>query len=243
MRRMTQLISPLHFNWSWPLANVALSSDEVHVWATGLEQTGEQIEHLTATLSPDEQARAARFHFKRDRDHFVCARGFMRKILSYYTGKPAEHIAFAYGKNGKPALAESDGAKLNFNLSHSAGLAICAIAKDRDLGIDLEKIVPCADLDDVATRCFPPEEQRMLQILQPPERETTFFRFWTRKEAELKCSGEGISSVLARQIPFDGSIVEMEPASGYLASLAVRGKPFKLQTWHWPAEQFQISRD
>ena len=92
-------------------------------------------------------------------------------------------------------------------------------------------------MDDLAARCFLPEEQSALQFLQPQQKAENFFRYWTRKEAQLKCSGQGFSSDLENEKRFSGTLLELEPAEGYIAALAVCGKPFQLKTWQWQGEQ------
>ncbi|MEO6035427.1 MAG: 4'-phosphopantetheinyl transferase superfamily protein [Verrucomicrobiota bacterium] len=222
-----------HFKWSFPPRDCAISGEEVHVWVADLEQAPRRDE-LAATLSPDEKEKAARFHFERDRESFIAGRGLLRSILSCYTKKSAGSLEFAYEKNGKPRLARPmDHGNLNFNLSHSGGLALYVIAQNRALGIDLENVHSFSDMDDVAARCFLPEEQSTLRSLQPPQKEENFFRYWTRKEAQLKCSGDGFSADAQNEARFDGSLLELEPASGYIAALAVRGQPFALKKWQW----------
>ncbi len=238
MRSLTDNSSARHFNWSFPPESCVLSDEEVHVWVAELEQPDFCSKELAQTLSSDENERASRFHFKQDRKNFVMARGFLRKILCCYAETPADQLKFSYGKNGKPSLRQSSAAEnLNFNVSHSGGLALYAITKNRDIGIDLEKITPCSDMDAIAGQVFFTEERNALKFLESPHKEENFFRYWTRKEAQLKCTGEGFSSELENETRFEGSVLELEPAEGFIATLAVRGKPFFLKTWQWRPAQ------
>lgn len=230
---MQMNLLPRHFKWSFPPRDYTISNEEVHVWAADLEQTP-CVDELATTLSTGERVKAARFRFDRDRDSFIAARGLLRSILSCYTKISAARLEFEYEPNGKPHLAAASRfGNLNFNLSHSEGLALYAIAHDRSLGIDVESVHSFSDMDEVSARCFQPEEQSTLRSLQPPQKEEKFFRYWTRKEAQLKCSGEGFSSDAGSKTYFGGSLLELEPATGYIAALAVCGGPFVLKTWQW----------
>ncbi|MEO7298667.1 MAG: 4'-phosphopantetheinyl transferase superfamily protein [Verrucomicrobiota bacterium] len=222
-----------HFNWSFPPAECVLSAEEVHVWVADIEQDSQLI-NWAQTLSPDEEARAARFHFNRDRKNFTAARGILRAILSCYTKLDAEKICFEYNANGKPSFSSaSQFGNLAFNLTHSGGLALYAIARNRQLGIDLEPVRVLPDMDEIAMRCFLPEEQSILKFLNAPQKAENFFRCWTRKEAQLKCSGSGFSSTSVRENHFQGTLLELAPAEGFLGALAVQGQPFSLRTWQW----------
>lgn len=221
-----------HFNWSFPPLDCVLSNEEVHVWIAEIEQNL-NLRELAKTLSPSEKGRANRFHFKPDREKFIAARGVLRSILSRYTNIPPAEIRIDYEANGKPFLTDaSQFENLVFNLSHSGGVAIYAMTKGREIGIDLEREHSCSDVDAIAARLFLQDEQTSLKFLQSPEKDKMFFRYWTRKEAQLKCSGEGFSASETKNF-FDGTLLDLQPAEGYIASLAVRGTPFTLQTWQW----------
>lgn len=233
MRRVNPRISTRALHWNDPPEDCSLPMNEVHVWAADLDEISLSREFATL-LSRDEAERAARFHFERDRGNFIAARGLLRTILARYTGISAATLQFNYSANGKPSLAPAaQFGNLNFNLSHSDGLAVYAFAKEREVGIDLESLRPFSDMEQIAARCFSSEEQTDLRSLERPAQEEKFFRYWTRKEAILKCGGQGFSdpSVEMNDVPFDGTIREINPANGFIATLAVRGKPFTLKTW------------
>ncbi len=223
------------FQWSLPPDQWPLSDDEVHVWVADLANN-QRFDELLGFLSQDELSKADRFRFSRDRHDYVIGRGLLREILGSYIETRPAILQFHYRENGKPWLANrSMKQNLNFNLSHSGGLLIIAVARNRELGIDLELVRPFSEMEAVASRCFSREEQVTLQYLKFPHKEKNFFRYWTRKEAGLKCSGTGISD----QPDFNATrlnyvLREMEPAQGYLASLAVCGNPFVLKSWQWP---------
>jgi 4'-phosphopantetheinyl transferase len=240
VRRVKPKTVERRLSWNLPPNDCALLESETHVWAADLDEIS-FVREFGPVLSPDESERSARFHFQRDRANFIAARGLLRTILSHYTKTPAADLRFNYSANGKPSLASSaQFQNLNFNLSHSDGLAVYAFARNRELGIDVESLRPFSDMEGIAARCFSKKDQTDLRALQKPQQEERFFRYWTRTEAILKCSGEGFSEMAGKveDAPFDGIIQELEPAEGFIASLAVRGKPFVLKTWQFHRETF-----
>ena len=85
-----------------------LSTRGVHVWSVALDVPPQRLAALESSLSDPERARAARFHFRRDRERFSAARGTLREILGAYLGRPPGEVDFAYGPQGKPRLASAD---------------------------------------------------------------------------------------------------------------------------------------
>jgi 4'-phosphopantetheinyl transferase len=85
-------------------------------------------------LSPDEAARADRFHFERHRRRFIVARTAMRQILGDYCKVPAQEIVFAYGDRRKPALSGAlEHSSVRFNLGHSEDVARLAVTNGSEL--------------------------------------------------------------------------------------------------------------
>lgn len=230
--------------------------DEAHVWRVALRQDATVVSALRETLTPDERARADKFHFERDREHYVVARGALRDILGHYLAAPPASIRFSYSRHGKPALAGGAvPAHLRFNLSHSGELALVAVTRGREVGLDIELIR--ADLAglDIAERFFSPREVRALLALPTELRTTAFFNCWTRKEAYIKALGEGLSHPLrsfavslapsetAKLLSTDGdpqeaarwSLVDLSPGEGYAAALAVEGCAPLIRCWQWSA--------
>jgi 4'-phosphopantetheinyl transferase len=183
--------------WRRPPPDLALSDWEIHFWRASLNLPPRRVRQLARRLSPDEEARAAAFCFDRDRQQFIVCRGLLRAIISRYLGVAGELIRFDYGAFGKPALANGSGeGSLRFNLSHSRGLALYAITRNREIGVDLEYIRPIANAEQIAARCFSAREQQTLRSLQPDQQPAAFFQYWTRTEAYVKATGAGLSLLL-----------------------------------------------
>jgi 4'-phosphopantetheinyl transferase len=252
--KTTPIASPVP-PWRSPPETLVLGGDEVHVWRATLDQTPSQIQNFRRSLAADEQARAERFYFERDREHFIVARGVLRAILSGYLKRAPEGLSFCYSSHGKPALAgESGGDAIRFNVSHSHGIALYAVTRGREVGVDLEHIRSNLAVMEIAERFFSRREVAMLLALPTEEQREAFFRCWTRKEACLKARGEGLSlpldqidvslapgepaSILGTQPDASEasrwSLHELAPAPGYAAALAVEGHGWRLACWQWP---------
>lgn len=196
-------------NWVPAPPKVRWADNEVHVWLTTLELPGDQVGRMETLLSLDEREKAARFHFEKDRRHYIAGRGFLRSLLGEYLAADPARLEFVCNSYGKPSLASSPTPTLRFNLSHSRGLALCAVAHERDVGIDLEYIRPDFATDEIAERFFAPAEVAALRSLAPEQQPRAFFNCWTRKEAFIKALGLGVSHPLDC---FDVSLAPGDPA-------------------------------
>jgi 4'-phosphopantetheinyl transferase len=166
----------------------ALGEAIVHCWLFSLDE-----EASDGALDEVERARAARFHFDRDRRRFVAGRDRIRRILARYVNEPPESIAFETGEHGRPALARGP---VNFNYSRSENRGLLAVSYASVLGADIEAVRMTDDLGDVARQNFSPAEQRALNALAPADWANGFFACWTRKEAVLKAAGTGLRTPL-----------------------------------------------
>ncbi|HSM54600.1 MAG TPA: 4'-phosphopantetheinyl transferase superfamily protein [Candidatus Sulfomarinibacteraceae bacterium] len=187
--------------WLPPPQPLALDTDEVHVWRAALDLPHKQEQALWALLSDDEQERAARFHFERHRRRFIAARGLLRTTLARYLDCPPRPIRFRYGPQGKPALDHQDKAgevaHIQFNVAHSADLALIAVTRDRRVGVDLEQRRPLSDAVQIAHRFFSPLEVAAVEAATGEQQLALFFQIWSRKEAFIKATGQGLSQPLA----------------------------------------------
>jgi 4'-phosphopantetheinyl transferase len=171
--------------------------DRVDIWKVHLDQTA--LENSDANvLSKVEQARASRFHFEKDRIHFTRCRSTLRHLLALYLTIPSAQIQFEYLAGGKPQLAPAQNPNaLQFNVSHSGGMALIAIGSQHRLGVDIEKMRRDIDAEVLAERFFSGRERAGLRTLPEGLRVRGFFACWTRKEAFLKATGTGLSFPLA----------------------------------------------
>ncbi len=172
------------------------------------------------------------------------ARHYHGRLAAWWTGvtlRPAS-VVFTAGPWGKPMLdATIHGTALRFNLSHSHELALVVVARDRDVGVDVERMRVLPDLEGIVARFFSAAERATLDRLPRDRRLHAFFRFWTVKEAYLKACGDGLNrgldhldvelgadqqraSIRALDRPDDErrwELFSLTPRAGYVAAVAV----------------------
>jgi 4'-phosphopantetheinyl transferase len=209
-------------------------TDQVDLWLDRVDAASE-VDRLAEQLDPTEVARAERFRFRRDRSRFVARRAFLRRVLAGYTGVAPARIRYRVSARGRPELESPGG--ITFSASHSDGLAVIAVARDRLVGVDLERIRPIPDVLDLANRVCSPAEYAGLQSVAEPVRGESFLRLWTRKESYVKALGTGLSMPLTdvdvgngdgqtRRLPgSDESFVfaGLDGLPGYVGALAASG--------------------
>jgi len=240
--------------WRHAVPGKLINSNQVHVWRVLLDVTTVEFESLLGFLSVDELARAGRFHFERDQKRFIVARGILRKILGSYLNKHPGKICFEYSPHGKPMLADDPGDEnICFNLSHSGAFALYAITPRKKIGIDIESIRDDISVRQVAQQFFSQNEISSLEKIDINKRSRLFFQYWTRKEAFLKASGEGISFPMEQ---CDVSLIngkglspitvqdnnseisslyvqDLFPCNGYAAAIAIEGGDWNISCLHY----------
>jgi 4'-phosphopantetheinyl transferase len=226
-----------------------LPPDEVHLRRVDLEAIYAEESRWEKLLSTDERERAFRFRFPRDRQHFIAARAMLRTFLGKYLGVAPAALSFSYSEKGKPRLSQNHAENgVTFNLSHSGGVALYAFSLHRELGVDVEHIRRDFEVEAIARRFFSMHEQKQLAELPAEDRPEVFFRCWSRKEAYIKATGDGLSLPLSQ---FDVSLdpgntdalvttrpnaaeaarwrlTDVSAGSDYAAALCVRGRDWKL---------------
>lgn len=241
--------------WQTAPEHLTLPQSEVHVWVASLNQPAPAMSEFVRSLSPDERERMRRFHALRERERYAIAHGVVRDILGRYLRLAPVDVRFCVTPNGKPVLAPAlRSHHLEFNLSHSHELALIAVGRGRQLGVDVERIRAEAPGEAIAERFFSPSEVALLRALPPDVRMAVFFAGWTRKEAYSKARGDGLlrpldqfAVVLAPDQPatllYDTadpqaasrwSLRALDVGPAYAASLAVEGRDWRLRCWQWP---------
>ena len=182
----------------------------VHLYSFTLDVSASRLDAHWGLLNRGEQARASRFRFPQLKNRWVAARANLKHILSQYCLSPPEQLRFDYEKNGKPVLAEQSAPPdLYFNLSHSHNHALLGVTRLAPIGVDLEYQQAIPDWQDLARHFFSRCEYRQLMTLPEAQRQKAFYCCWTRKEAVVKATGEGLSAALSS---FDVSVAPHEPA-------------------------------
>ena len=222
-------------------APIPLPGGDIHLWRIRLDTTPAGVTALGQTLSAGERARASRLREDSARRQFIAGRGTLRAVLGRYLNCAPGNVEFCYGPQQKPFLAEQE-TGLQFNMSHSHGLALVAVTRRQKIGVDVEFIRLLPGAARMARQFFSAQEQLFLRPLLPEEWTAAFFKGWTRKEAYLKACGDGLTRPLAEievtlapgqparllnagpgAPPGDWSLRALVPAPGFAAALAVEG--------------------
>lgn len=239
--------------WSQAPAQFSFPTDRVDVWRVRLEEPMKAARDASV-MSPDEIARANRFLFEKDRNHFSRCRSALRSLLAGYIETSAAEIRFEYLHGGKPQLALGQNPRaLQFNVSHSAGIALIAVGSERRIGVDVERIRSDVDTAALAERFFSVHERAGLRALPDQLRVAAFYACWTRKESFLKATGDGLSFPLANfsvtthpnqnptieeirgdtQLPEAWFLADLDVLDGYRATVALDRACSELQAFAW----------
>jgi len=227
-----------------------LPANEVHVWRADLGFESTRVTSLLALLDTDEHPRAARFKVEAARRQFVASHAFVRLALAKYLGIEPGDVRYQIGVNGKPELAGAG--NVRFNLSHTEGTAALAIARDRAVGIDVERVRDDVEIIELASHFFTKAEADWLRSQPVSEQASAFFSCWTAKEALLKGWGTGFSTSLSAftvvsnprqaqialeihdsQLPQNWSIWQLRLAPALRAAVAVEGTDVTIRCGEW----------
>lgn len=216
-----------------------LAAHTIHVWRTALSAVTPLADEMETLLSADEQARAERFRFPRDRHAFVAGRALLRMILGAYCNCVPESLRFAYGDHHKPRINEGESCLsrvVSFNLSHSTNALQIAVAAEGAVGIDVEGPGRDFDIEGLVAECLTGEEARLLEGLSPVRRRDAFVRCWVHKEAFLKCAGTGFSvSPKEVHVAFDDSGRSEMRCTNPMADAVLYGRDLESEPQHLAA--------
>lgn len=233
--------------------------DSVDVWLIPADQPPDVVAGLAALLDPDERRRAAEFAKPEDRRRFTAAHGAARVIVGRCLGAPPAELGWARGPHGKPELA-GPWTGVRTNLSTCAELAMLAVTRSRDVGVDLELVRPETVALRMSARYFPPSEARFVAAADtgeegPAER---FARLWCRKEACVKAHGGRLVEGLRLPVAKPGALVvrdltgtlpgacrvrDVSAPTGFRAAVALGGEhPYTIRwrVWHSDHDQADV---
>jgi 4'-phosphopantetheinyl transferase len=237
----------------------SLSSSEVHVWTISISSLGDDPHSRLNLLSADELERRASFRFDEDKRRFSLTREVLRILVGAHTHTDPPDVAFSISPAGKPRLANPS-CNLRFNVTHSGDFAMIALARDREVGVDLEMQRPDLAGEELVARCFSENGHHRWLQMAVARRTEAFFRLWTAKEAFIKATGAGLSMPLnsfdvellegcelrlaaTRQNPKDAlrwNIQNLAAPAGYCAALATEGESGLIHQFVWEGPLSQV---
>ena len=197
---------------------------DVDVWLVNLEAAGDW---LPPTLA--EAERAARLVSAALQRRYLHSHAALRAILGRYA---TAALDFAVGEHGKPYLPALP--ELRFNLSHSHEMALIAVSREVEVGVDVERLRPLPECMAIAERFFPPVDAAALAEVAPDAREAEFFRRWTRIEAMLKACGVGLYGA-GRTLDGDWAVLPVEVGPHYYAAVAASRKEMAIRVFPFSA--------
>ena len=175
-----------------------LPDDEIHLWAVCPQKITDTalLGHYQWLLNDEERMRWQRFRFKKHQHQYLVTRALVRTTLSRYANTSPEDWQFSKNKYGKPQIVPDQ--NLYFNLSHTDSLIVCAVARVKNIGVDVETLAHRSSLLELAERFFSTKESTALALEAPSYQKARFFQYWTLKEAYIKAKGLGLSQSLAQ---------------------------------------------
>jgi 4'-phosphopantetheinyl transferase len=229
--------------------SLGVLGQNIDVWLIDLDKETLWSEHAIKLLSVGEQERASRFKFENHRRRYMVSHAGLRSILSAYLKIPPKDLLFSAGPRGKPKLTPTMPGtdSFHFNLSHSDEVALIAVTRAGEIGVDIEYVKKDFPIHQVAERFFTPKEVKALKALPDHLQRKAFFQCWTSKEAFLKAKGAGLSGKLDEvEITFacgqrvrimanirGWSLAELNACDGYEAALVSEGEPAPIHLYRW----------
>ena len=235
--------------WSVAPAKFTLAAGQVHVWLVRADDAALCMACCENLISTVERDRAARFKFEKDRRLYTAAHAALRSILAGYLNVAPGDLEFEIGQRGKPRLAPTFSIdSLEFNLSHSSEVALIAVTREREIGVDVEHIKENFAFAEVAERYFTTREVSAIRALPQDLQRRAFYQCWTSKEAFLKAKGVGLSGELDEVEIIIGDngrvqvkstlpgwyLSELNPCNGYVGAVVLDGREFDLECYNWP---------
>ena len=178
---------------------MTLDRGAVHVWYAQTERlcTATLLHDCVLLLPRTELDRWRRLRTWRGRREYLLTRELVRTTLSRYAAVDPRAWRFTANRHGRP---EIEGPRcdvpLRFNVSHTPGLIVCAVARDREVGADVEAWDRPRTAVALADRFFSASEAAAVRALPPDVRDPLFVRLWTLKEAYVKARGLGLPVAL-----------------------------------------------
>lgn len=134
-------------------------------------------------------------------------------------------LQFCYGKNRKPAISKNYcNEDIRFNLSYSDSVALYALTLCHEIGIDVEMVRDIPEMDQIANGFFLVSEYNIYRSLPERKKKDVFYKYWTRKEAFVKATGDGLLLPLNK---FEVSNLPGEPVK----TMAFEGAPHNASQW------------
>ncbi len=177
---MFSKINDIKIDWTKYTSKEKLNLDNCNIFKFNLEVYTQIKSNYKNILSKIELNKAKIFKLQNDSERYIIGKYFTRLLIGDQLGINPAEVSFIEIENKKPATTH-----INFNISHSGNLVLIALSNS-EIGIDVEFINTNFNFESLLTRCFKPSELFHIHNI------VDFYVFWTRKEAIIKATGEGL---------------------------------------------------
>lgn len=222
--------------------SIELPPDVIHVWVAPLDFGEHEMDQLLHRLSHGEQKRVSALPEERAVRQFVVSRAMQRQLLANYVGGLPSEITFGVVAMGKPALARPNDIGLTFNTTHSGNRVIIAVTRNRDVGVDAEKVRPVPRALQVAKRFFSEDEHRVLAGLPEAELDRAFLSMWVKREGTAKARGDSVWRGLAswrngelEAAAKEWTVVPLDLGEEFVGVVVARGDDWRIEMHGRPA--------
>lgn len=232
---MIDVLLSYDFAWKPYSTTQLLATDKTHIFRISVDNHFPKIKReLFDILSEREQEKAGRIFIQKDKERYAVSKFCLRTILALYLNKLPNEVEFIFHEHKKPTVNG-----VEFNISHTGDYVLIAISP-KPVGIDLEFLNDEFDFKSILDITFSKKEIDFIggKDINP----TNFYTMWTRKEALLKASGEGVSDNL-HLIDCLGEYLERNEVvfkmrtfmieERYVASIATNLDQKELLFWNW----------
>jgi 4'-phosphopantetheinyl transferase len=221
---------------------VELPAGELHVWTLHLDVPAEIRARLGGLLAEQERERFERILTPAARARRVVARAGLRLLLARYLGIGPREVELVEGTRGRPELDGPRG--FSFNLSHTADLAVFAIARRAAVGVDIEALDRRAPTRGLIERTLNTRERERVMRADADRRTAAFLEYWTVKEAYVKALGVGLALDLRKvgvercadrprldlpQGSGEWRVRRLRPRPGIVGAVVTDGAPWRMR--------------
>jgi 4'-phosphopantetheinyl transferase len=196
---------------------------DVSIWRFDLCEPAAVVERAAELLTPEERAHAER-GTETVRRRRTLSRAALRIVLARCVTREPAALRFATERSGKPRLDEPGP---HFSVSHSDDASVIAVTSLGPIGIDVERVVGLPALETIVARRFAPAQAHEILGHSGARRLEAFYRCWTRMEAQLKASGDGLAAGLDTTLsdpdPRWWTVAAVDAGPGLIGAVVVGG--------------------
>jgi len=155
------------------------------------------FENELPKFSPDYQDRIRSYRRWQDAQLSLLGRVILFKAIEQIYNYDPSSKEILQTKYNKPYFKDDP---VQFNISHSGEIVVCAICEKSLIGIDIE-IISEISIEDCKWQM---RENEWDTIISSDKIEESFFNYWTQKEAVIKANGLGLTIPLTTFEVLDG---------------------------------------